>query len=389
MRLTQNLLALYARHSRQTRQALLLPIQSVVSARHLLPLARLAHSMGITVCYTLSKRIARTADARCIHAAFHEHASAVGRTSAHGTRWALIVMADHGSFRPLLLNGSPVVHIGHGNPSKTDHGGLDLPWEYGQAPRTRQGHIAYHEIIEASERVRDALVAIDPALAGRIRVLGRLLDDDMLRQRDGDRTRLLKQMGLDSDRPVLLAVSTLRGNSLFGRYWESLLPQLRALAPRYQVLLCPHPREYAKWSARLEPASGLRLLPPDIHTEQALTVAHALVTDFSSLCQKAALLGLPMAMARCDPMPVWSQGATRKLYAYWPVWDGHAPLAPLVALAESMRGHTLPHEILDWINSHPGQAETLYAAWLHRYFPNPAVAAAQPATPKASAPMPA
>lgn len=380
MRLTQNFLALCARRSKKARRALLLPIQSVVSARHLLPLAKLAHGMGIVVYYTLSKRTARTTEADRIHAAFNGYAHAINRTRAHSTRWALIVVADHGHFWPLLLNGSPVAHIGHGNPSKTDHGSPDLPWEYGHAPRTRQGHVAYHEMIEASDRVRDALVATDPTLAGRIKVLGRLLDDDMLLQHEQDQTAHLEKLGLDPARPVLLAVSTLRENSLFGRYWHALLPQLRVLANEYQVLLCPHPREYAQWSARLESSSTLRLLPAGIHTEQALSVAHMLITDYSSLCQKAALLNLPMVLARCDPRPVWSKGATRKLYAYWPVWDGHASLEQLIAQAKSMRDQAPTIEIIDWVNSRPCQARALYSTWLSQYFPETAAAIEEPST---------
>lgn len=367
MRIAQNLLAWYA-HGGRTRHALLLPIQSVVAAHHLLPLARLAHEIGIDVYYTLSKRMARCSEAGHLRSTWSDHATWIASARCHATRWTLIVVADHGHFRPLLATGSPIAHIGHGSPSKGAGGQADMPWEYAAAPRTRHGRIAYHEMIEASDRVRDALVAIEPALAPRIRVLGRLLDDELLCLRQQDRRQCLLALGLDPERPLLLAVSTLHADSLFGRYWDTLLPQLRALASRYQVVLCPHPAEHAAWAARLGPDPDLRMLPADAGTDRALAAAQMLVVDASSLCQKAMLLGIPMVLARCQLHNVWSRGATRQLYARWPVWDGSEPLAQWVAIAMDMHATPDDQAIREWVNSRPGQARQLYAAWLRGYF---------------------
>lgn len=372
MRLAQNLLALSARLRAKKCQALLLPIQSTVAARHLLPLAKLAHSMHISVRYTLSTRVARSNDVTFIRAGYARVASEITTTRAHRCRWTLIVVADHGHFRPLLLNGSPIAHIGHGNPSKVDETNPGLPWEYGHAPRTRHGDIAYDEMIEASDLIREALIATEPALARKIRVLGRLADDDMLLRQRQDRTVILQELGLNAQRPVLLVVSTLRENSLFGRYWDVLLEQLRKLAKHYQVLLCPHPGEYAMWAERLGSDAAMQLLPAGISTEQALPAASMLIADFTSLCQKAALLGLPMVLAHCEPLPVWSEGATRQLYAYWPVWDGRTDMQPLIEQAMRLRGQPSTNaSVTQWINSHLGQSRALYAAWLQEYFPYP------------------
>lgn len=350
------------------RHALLLPIQSAASARHLLPLARLACGMGIEVCYTLSRRTGSGESAPSIRAGFDAWAREIGSAQAHRRRWTLVVVADHGHFRTLLPAGSPVIHIGHGSPSKTGPRHPRLPWEYGMAPRRRNGEPAYREMIEASDEVAAELVRAEPALAGRIRVLGRLLDDEML-EAAADRARVLQALQLDPGKPVLMVASTIRSQSLFGRYWEVLLPQLRPLAARFQIVLCPHPNEHAMWKARLGEDSGMRMTEPGQAAEHVLAVAQALVVDFSSLGHKAALLDLPMVLSHCDPLPVWPAGATARLYDIWPQWDGSVPLETRLHEAEAMRGSPAAEAVKDWVNSRPGQARRRFAGLLAEYFP--------------------
>lgn len=368
MRGLKKLLAVSARAFGRVQPALLLPIQTVVAARHLLPLARLADELGIVVRYTLSPKIGRTPAGARIRADFAAHAREASPAYAYAHRWQLIVVADHGHFRPLLLTGSPVAHIGHGNPSKLAAASDRLPWEYSRAPRRRNGELAYCEMIEASVCIRDTLVAAEPALAGRIRLLGRLLDDEMLAAA-ADRARSRATLGLAPGRPVLMVVSTIRADSLFGMYWDRLLPPLRALADRYQVVLCAHPNEYETWKARLGTDPALRFLDADRAAETVLAVADVLLTDFSSLCQKAALLDVPMVFGRCEPLPVWQGGATACLYAHWPKWDGHGGLPELLERAAAMRSDAATQAIRPWINSCPGQARALHADWLARHFP--------------------
>jgi hypothetical protein len=368
LRATQKLLAVGARVFARVQPALLLPIQTYVAGRYLLPLAQLADAMGIAVHYTLSPKLARSAAGPRLRAAFAAHAREVGEAFAHGHRWQLIVVADHGHFRPLLLTGSPVAHIGHGNPSKLADDADRLPWEYSRAPRRRDGTLGYAEMIEASTCVRDALVATEPALAGRIHVLGRLLDDVLLADathRDAGRDAL----GLSAGTPVLMVASTIRARSLFGMYWEPLLAQLRTLADRYQIVLCPHPNEDAAWRQRLGDDPVLRLLPADVAAGKVLAVADLVLTDFSSLCQKAALLDVPMVFGRCEPLPVWSEGATARLYAHWPTWHPGTALDTCLQRAEVMRGDPAGQAIKAWVNTCPGQACALHRAWLARHFP--------------------
>lgn len=369
-RALRQLLALYARFCSRPRQALLLPAQSIVSARHLLPLARLAQEIGIDVRYTLSPRVAKSTSVGWLRTQFEPYAQEVSSACAHRQRWSLIMVADHGHFRTLLGTGSAVAHIGHGNPSKIGARHPHLPWEYGQAPRNREGQIAYATMIESSDRVRDALISAEPDLDGRIQVLGRLLDDEMLAD-NVDRDACLKSIGLPSGKPVLMVASTLREHSLFGLYWDALLQQLRPLADYYQIVLCPHPREYAMWKARLGNEPVLRVLPPQHSAERLLAISHALVTDFSSLSQKAALLDIPMVLSRCDPLPVWPDGATARLYKVWPTWDGRVDLAHALQQAEALRGDVRTVDIKPWINSRPGMARKLFGQWLKRHFATP------------------
>jgi hypothetical protein len=368
LRASQKLLALGARVFGRPRQAVLLPVQTYVAGRYLLPLAQLAHEMSIDVCYTLAPKLARSAAGPRIRAAFDAHAREVDEVFAHRHRWQLIVVADHGHFRPLLLTGSPVAHIGHGNPSKLADDADRLPWEYSRAPRRRDGTLGYAEMIEASACVRDALVAAEPALADRIRVLGRLLDDVLLADA-GRRAALRDALGLAADLPVLMVASTIRARSLFGMYWEPLLAQLRTLADRYQIVLCAHPNEDAAWRQRLGDDPVLYLLPADVPAGKVLAVADLVLTDFSSLCQKAALLDVPMVFSRCEPLPVWPEGATARLYAHWPTWHPGISLEVCLQCAEAMRDDPSREAIKAWVNTCPGQARALHQKWLARHFP--------------------
>lgn len=350
------------------QHALLLPIQSVASARHLLPLARLANEMCIDACYTLSHRVGSGESGPSIRTDFNTCAREVDSVQAHHHRWTLVVVADHGHFRTLLPTGSPVIHIGHGSPSKTGPRDPHLPWEYGMAPRRRNGEVAYREMIEASDEVRAELVRMEPSLADRIRVFGRLLDDEMLKAAT-DRAQTLQTLQLDPDKPILMIASTIRSSSLFGRYWDVMLPQLRSLADRYQIVLCPHPNEHAMWKARLGEESGMLMLGPEQSAENVLAVAQALVVDFSSLSHKATLLDVPMVLSHCDPLPVWSEGATARLYKVWPQWDGSVALETRLREAEAMRGSPATQAVKKWVNSRPGQAHRHFAGLLAEYFP--------------------
>lgn len=369
----RQLLALQARVLSRPRQALLLPVQTLVTARHLLPLARLAREEGVAVCYALSPKI-RCARARALIRHWLDPlAEEVSCNRAHAQRWALIVVADHGHFHTLCPGGSPIAHIGHGSPSKLGGRIPHLPWEYGQAPRRRNGEIAYCEMIEASEAIRDAIAQAEPALAPRIRVLGRLLDDEMLGSAR-DRAAGRASLGLDPGRPVLLVASTLGPRSLFATCWDALQAQLPSLAGDYQIVLAPHPNEYGRWHARHADGSGLRLLEPERAAEEVIAVADALLTDFSSLCHKAALLDVPLVFMRCEPLPVWPQGATARLYAAWPKWDPSEPLAPALAEAGARCNDPATLASRAWINSRPGQAQAAYRAWLRERLPGLAAA---------------
>lgn len=367
----RQLLSLHARLSGREEYAVLLPVQTLVTARHLVPLARLAGECSIPVRYALSPRIRCDEVRRRIRALLEPHGREIGSLQAHLRRWRLVVVADHGHFHSLLPGGSPVVHIGHGNPSKLGGRRPDLPWEYGQAPRRRTGELRYREMVESSERVSAALQALDPDLRGRIRVLGRLLDDEMLAVAD-DRAAVRRTLGLGDDRPVLVVASSVGPQSLFARHWQSLHEQLEPLTARFQIALCAHPNEHYHWRRRQPAGSGLRLLEADLYTERMLAVADLLLCDHSSLCHKAALLDVPMLFARCEPLPVWREGATAQLYAAWPKWNGREPLAPLLDEAIALRGCASASAVKDWINSYPGQARALYREWLLDFFPSEA-----------------
>lgn len=364
----RQLLSLYARWFGREEPALLLPVQTLVTARHLLPLARLAGECSIPVYYALSPKIRDMQMRRQIHSMLAPHGREVGHLRAHLRRWRLVVVADHGHFHSLLPGGSAVVHVGHGNPSKLGGRRRDLPWEYGQAPWHRDGRLRYREMIESSQCVSDALQQAEPALRGHIRVLGRLLDDETLAA-STDRAGARRALCLRDDRPVLAVVSSIGSQSLFTQHWDALHAQLEPLAERFQVVLCPHPNEHARWRGRHVAGSGLRLLEAALSADDLLTVADVLLCDYSSLCHKAALLDVPMVFARCEPLPVWPLGATARLYAAWPRWDGREPLAPLLEQAMALRGRSEVTAVAGWINSHPGQARTLYRDWLAGYFP--------------------
>lgn len=365
----RQLIALYARWRPNREHALLLPIQTLVTARHLLPLAKLAAARSIPVRFALAPSVRRPEVRERIREMFAPFAEEVGSIRAHAKRWSLVVVADHGHFHSLLPSGCPVVHIGHGSPSKL--GGRrrpNLPWEYGHAPRRRNGQLRYREMIESSEPLRLALQQSDPVAAGRIRVLGRLIDDEMMRAAL-DRDRIRKELRIATGKPVLMVASSIGSRSLFSCHWDPLCEQLEAMVDRYQVVLCPHPNEDARWRARHRPGSRVRLLEPEFCAERVVAASDLLLCDYTSLCHKAALLDVPMVFAECEPMPVWPQGATAQLYGIWPRWNGRESVAVRLDEAEALRGCVGGRICKDWVNSEPGRASELYAEWLGGYFP--------------------
>src|SRR5690606_26623369 len=131
-------------------------------------------------------------------------------------RWNLVVLADHACFHTIAWNGSPLAHVGHGNPSKSTKRFPAIPWEYSNVPRLPDGNIVYREMIESAEGVRAAIAELDPALGNKIRVLGRLLDDKALE------ARAAAQRVPQTGKPMLLMVSTLGPDSAFALYWDAI-----------------------------------------------------------------------------------------------------------------------------------------------------------------------
>lgn len=356
-------IATFGRRFKLKKKALLLPVQSLVMARHLLPLADIAAEMGIRTFFTTAPNLSNNqAEFRLVRELFADKASYIGLLPAHFYRWNLVVLADHGCFHTLAWNGSPLAHIGHGNPSKSTKRFPTIPWEYSNIPRLPDGSIVYRELIESAEGVRTAIAELDPALGQKIRVLGRLLDDKALEARNA------AQSSLRTGKPMLLMVSTLGPDSAFSSYWDALADVGKDLLDHYRVVICPHPNEYDNWLAKAT-TNNLEVIPRGVATEEFLATASAVVCDFSSVCQKAALMGIPLVFFRQDNAPVWPQGATARLYRLAPKWQPGECLRTLLQHSSRDLGdmQAVAHE---WVNSRPGSAAIAYSLWLKPYFPS-------------------
>lgn len=353
--------ATLGKHLRLNKKALLLPVQSLVMARHLLPLADIAREQGIQTFFTTAPNLtSNAADFALVSGLFADNATYIGLLRAHLYRWNLVVLADHACFHTLAWNGSPLAHVGHGNPSKSTKRFPTMPWEYSNIPRLPDGNIVYREMIESAEGVRAAIAELDATLGEKIRVLGRLLDDKALAARNA------AQSTPRSGKPVLLLVSTLGPDSAFSCYWDAITHAGSELRDHYKVVICPHPNEYDSWCVKAA-TNDLEIIPREVSTEEYLAEAHAVVSDFSSVCQKAALMGIPLVFFRQDDAPVWPHGATARLYRLAPKWQPGECLRTLLERSSSDL-NDIQSVAREWVNSRPGNAATAYSLWLRPYF---------------------
>lgn len=217
--------------------------------------------------------------------------------------WDLIIYVNHPwGFGAWFWPRTPKIYINHGLHVGKINNDLGEDGVYGPHRTTRKHRgLLYRRMFAASESERDAALAADPALAGRMVVTGSLMADEIVALA-ARKEQLRAELGIPPGNRVVHVVSTWGSASLSATIGDRLLGALGELEQPTTVLFSLHPRFdkfggvgrsrheiLAHWESR-----GVQVDHANAHWQQFVAVADVAIADHSSLAFYHALLGRPV-----------------------------------------------------------------------------------------------
>lgn len=217
--------------------------------------------------------------------------------------WDLIVYVNHPwGFGAWFWPGTPKIYINHGLHVGKINNDLGEDGVYGPHRTTRKYRgLLYRRMFAASEFEREAALAADPALAGRVVVTGSLMADEIAALA-AKREQLRSELGIASQDRVVHVVSTWGSASLSATIGDRLLDALGGLQKPTTVLFSLHPRFdkfggvgrsrreiLNQWKSR-----GVHVDLLNVRWQQFVAVADVAIADHTSLAFYHVLLGRPV-----------------------------------------------------------------------------------------------
>jgi len=285
---------------------------------------------------------------------------------AYVRRWDLIVAADHAPRVLADRRRCPTLRVQHGIASGVRQ--TDTNWTFGRSALDFPGRrIRYTRLFVASEANRDHAIATNPGFRDVAAVVGNLHDDKMLALADR-RDEIRRELGFTAEDTVVFVLSSWGPNCLFNTVGDAILAEARNLLDEFRFILNVHPNEYRPkppgqrvWGEYLRTCreDGFTVREPDESWAPYMVACDVLLTDFTSLALRGALLEKPTVYV---PVP---DGILEKGSLVWRLRD----ISPQIqsdasdlraCLLKAIRQFSLPldklREIARDVNSHPGRS---------------------------------
>lgn len=263
------------------------------------------------------------------------------------TPWDLIIFADHNNtrwFHPDI----PKILYGHGLSSGKSHG-PGGSWAYGQNALDCKGKSLYEAIFVESSYYQAITLRENPALKGRLAVVGSLMADKLIAL-EQKRTAVRQDLGIRPDEQVLVIFSTWGPYSLIQRFGPTLLDQISEIVGAYKVYFIIHPlndreefpHKNVIWESLAEfKHNGVaERVNPDQSWFPYLVAADIVLTDHTSLLLYYTLLQKPVLFVPLEVQTLTPESLIWKFYKLREPYNPNKALAvQLEAIIQEFPAH--------------------------------------------------
>lgn len=152
--------------------------------------------------------------------------------------WDIIIFADHNNtrwFHPDI----PKINYGHGLTSGKSHGSGGS-WAFGQNALDRKGSPLYDLMFVESSYYQNISIQENPALQGRLAVVGSLMADKLILLNQ-EREIVRRKLSIQKEEQVFVIFSTWGPQSLIQRFGVTLLESIPDVAENFKVYFILHP----------------------------------------------------------------------------------------------------------------------------------------------------
>lgn len=263
----------------------------------------------------------------------HEKINLIPLIRALCIPWDLIIFSDHNNtiwFHPCI----PKIRCVHGLYSGKNFGHPGSSYVYGQSALDRTGNLVYDLMFIEGSYIRNVLSYKNPALKGRMTVVGNLMADNLIALNQ-KREMIRQDLGIRKGDQVLLIFSTWGPHSLIQRFGTILLDNILKVSETYKVYLLIHPlndrSEFPDKDAifeflELHHERTARRVDPFVSPLPYLVAADVVLTDHTSLFLYYALLKKPYLFVPLLTEYIENESLTLKFYELQRRYDPNLPL---------------------------------------------------------------
>jgi hypothetical protein len=207
-------------------------------------------------------------------------------TISRKIKWDLILLPDHGGY---FRKGIKKIFMGHGLSTGKTIGGHE--YVFGPRSLDENGEVIYEKIFNASEYAVSKITKHYPKFCPYIRVVGKLLVDQLLSYSEDQRRSEILRLKFDPGKKTIMLTSTWGPNSIIQQLGLDFVQAVEALRGSYNVIVSLHLNNFTQYffkGLKMEEllrgiGSGVHIVPPHESGTRYLPLADLLVMDHTSL----------------------------------------------------------------------------------------------------------
>lgn len=344
-------------------KAVLLVGTSEVTVDYLLDINEIIKNLANEKTFMLVSKgcqeFAQTKLSRC-----EEKITLIPLTRALRIPWDIIIFSDHNNtiwFHPDI----PKIRTVHGLYSGKNFGQPGGSYVYGQNALDLKGTLVYDLMFIEGSYIRDVLSSKNPALQGRMAVVGNMMADNLIALNQ-KREMIRQDLGIRKEDRVLVIFSTWGPDSLIQRFGTTLLNDILKVSETYKVYLLIHPlndrNEFPDKDAIFEflerhRDGAVKRVDPFVSPLPYLVVADVVLTDHTSLFLYYTLLKKPYLFVPLLAEYIEPESLTLKFYELQERYDPTRPLGDQLDCAIKNFPTKQHKEIVELIIDEPGYAK--------------------------------